>query len=187
MSKITFRADDDLIDQLEERDASKSEIMRDALRTYLDGTQESDSPQEGETVDSVLSARVDKLIEERLGSNSDSVKTQPPTAGIDLTVTLEGSAVEDADTTVDGQVESVDQSDKHTSRTPRDPSESTVTEAVTCGSCGTELNDSDIYCSNCGEKTSHRVFCECGDEIRSDWSFCPECGRRTPAADVLDD
>ena len=37
MSKITFRADDELIEQLEEFDASKSEVMREALRTYLDG------------------------------------------------------------------------------------------------------------------------------------------------------
>lgn len=36
MSKITFRADDELIERIEERDASKSEIMREALRAYLD-------------------------------------------------------------------------------------------------------------------------------------------------------
>ena len=36
MSKITFRADDELITRLEEFDASKSEIMREALRAYLD-------------------------------------------------------------------------------------------------------------------------------------------------------
>ena len=35
MSKITFRADDDLVRQLEEFDASKSEVMREALREYL--------------------------------------------------------------------------------------------------------------------------------------------------------
>jgi uncharacterized Zn finger protein len=43
-----------------------------------------------------------------------------------------------------------------------------------------------VYCPNCGEKASHRVFCDCGDELRSDWAFCPGCGRRTPAADVLE-
>ena len=31
MSKITFRADDELIDELESLDASKSEAMREAL------------------------------------------------------------------------------------------------------------------------------------------------------------
>ena len=36
MSKITFRADDELITRLEEFDDSKSEVMRRALREYLD-------------------------------------------------------------------------------------------------------------------------------------------------------
>ena len=56
----------------------------------------------------------------------------------------------------------------------------------TCSQCGETLSQSHVYCPNCGEKASHRVFCECGDELRSDWGFCPSCGRRTPAADVLD-
>lgn len=36
MGKITFRADDALISRLEEFDASKSEIMRDALREFIE-------------------------------------------------------------------------------------------------------------------------------------------------------
>ncbi|WP_435180134.1 double zinc ribbon domain-containing protein [Halorussus sp. AFM4] len=36
MSKITFRADEELVERIEGRDASKSEIMREALRAYLD-------------------------------------------------------------------------------------------------------------------------------------------------------
>ena len=35
MSKITFRADDELITRIEAMDASKSEVMREALRAYL--------------------------------------------------------------------------------------------------------------------------------------------------------
>ena len=35
MSKITFRADEDLVDRIEALDASKSEVMREALREYL--------------------------------------------------------------------------------------------------------------------------------------------------------
>ncbi|MDB2269388.1 CopG family transcriptional regulator, partial [Halorubrum ezzemoulense] len=34
MSKITFLADDDLVDRLEACDASTSEVMREALRTH---------------------------------------------------------------------------------------------------------------------------------------------------------
>lgn len=36
MSKITFRADDALVEQLDALDASKSEVMREALREFLD-------------------------------------------------------------------------------------------------------------------------------------------------------
>ncbi|NHX34950.1 MULTISPECIES: double zinc ribbon domain-containing protein [Halolamina] len=36
MSKITFRADDALVEQLDVLDASKSEVMREALREFLD-------------------------------------------------------------------------------------------------------------------------------------------------------
>lgn len=36
MSKITFRADEELVERIEARDTSKSEIMREALREYLD-------------------------------------------------------------------------------------------------------------------------------------------------------
>jgi len=55
-----------------------------------------------------------------------------------------------------------------------------------CNQCGDRLDGDHMYCPNCGEKASRRLFCECGDEVRSDWSFCPPCGRRTPAADVLE-
>ncbi|WP_228841044.1 zinc ribbon domain-containing protein, partial [Halorubrum sp. AJ67] len=56
-----------------------------------------------------------------------------------------------------------------------------------CGGCGENVPSDHVYCPNCGEKQSHRAFCECGDELRTDWAFCPGCGRRTPAADVLND
>lgn len=188
MSKITFRADDGLIDQLEEVDTSKSQVMRDALRTYLDGAEETDNPESNKTIDSALTARVDELISDRLGpARSDNPGAQPATPEINLTVNLEGSAVENADTAVDAQVGSAGQSPDHTTRDPHESGDSAAPETVTCGSCGVELSTSDVYCPNCGEKESHRVFCECGDEIRSDWSFCPGCGRRTPAANVLGD
>lgn len=35
MARLTFRADDEMIRQLEEMDASQSEVMREALRQYL--------------------------------------------------------------------------------------------------------------------------------------------------------
>ncbi|MFT4868195.1 MAG: Arc/MetJ-type ribon-helix-helix transcriptional regulator [Candidatus Nanohaloarchaea archaeon] len=43
MSKISFRADEDIEELLEEQDASKSEVIREALREYLeDGPEHED-------------------------------------------------------------------------------------------------------------------------------------------------
>jgi len=61
MSKITFRADDDLIDQLEAFDASKSEVMREALREYLGDASPSasDPPSSASTVSSPTDCKRD--------------------------------------------------------------------------------------------------------------------------------
>lgn len=42
MARLTFRADDEMIRQMEEMDGSRSEVMREALRQYL-STEESSS------------------------------------------------------------------------------------------------------------------------------------------------
>ena len=179
MSKITFRADDDLIAQLEEFDASKSEVMREALREYLGeptaGVGTDDGPRERAetgTLDDILVERIDELIEERLGAHVG------PAGGpqdINVNISLDGDSGE----------KSVAHGEER--KTASVESENAAEEAEeTCKQCGDTLPPSAVYCSNCGEKASHRVFCECGDEIRSDWAFCPSCGRRTPAADVLD-
>jgi len=185
MSKITFRADDDLIRQLEEFDASKSEVMREALRTYLAesdvtgvnvsksvSTGENVSSDTAESLDELIEARVDALIADRL----DTVFT--PTQPQDVNVNI----------SLDGDSASVSHGKAAERKTPVDDSENTSdTGEQACKQCGENLAPDAVYCSNCGEKASHRVFCECGDELRSDWGFCPGCGRRTPAADVLRD
>jgi Arc/MetJ-type ribon-helix-helix transcriptional regulator len=174
MSKITFRADDELIRQLEEFDASKSEVMREALREYLGeptGTTASDAG----SLDDVLAERIDELIEERLG------RTHAPRAPQDINVNIALDGESEA-ATVEGDSEA---SARKTE--PDERANASDAPAETCKQCGEDLPKSAVYCSNCGEKASHRVFCECGDELRSDWSFCPGCGRRTPAADVLKD
>jgi len=188
MSKITFRADDDLVERLETFDASKSEVMRDALREYLDREEGSSDG----AVDTALAERVDELIAERLDARLGARREHPtgtqPT-DVNVNVTLDGVEARNSDVSADAEP------DRNPARTedpaPRKTQEERTgagaqTPRNTCGSCGEEMADEDVYCPNCGEKTSHRVFCECGDEIRSDWSFCPGCGRRTPAADVLD-
>ncbi|WP_018256327.1 double zinc ribbon domain-containing protein [Halomicrobium katesii] len=196
MSKITFRADDDLIDQLEEFDASKSEVMREALREYLEAPDE--SPGAGDasgdadggdgSIDDLIVDRVDAIIEERLNGRLQPRAPQD----VNVNITLEGEnasreAVSDDQSAVshDGRHES-----SHASTDRKTPSREDDSAPAggrkTCGQCGENLTGDHVYCPNCGEKAAHRVFCDCGDELRSDWGFCPSCGRRTPAADVLD-
>ena len=176
MSKITFRADDELIRQLEEFDASKSEVMREALREYLgEPTSGASTPSDAGSLDDVLAERIDELIEERLGRRHAPRAPQD----INVNIALDG---ENGSTTVEEESEGAERKTE-----PKERANASDAAADTCKQCGEELPESAVYCSNCGEKASHRVFCECGDELRSDWSFCPGCGRRTPAADVLKD
>ncbi|ERH12474.1 MAG: hypothetical protein J07HB67_01493 [halophilic archaeon J07HB67] len=63
MSKITFRADDELVEQLEAHDASKSEVLRAALRAYLDGPERE---QAQTATESELASLFDRVLERRL-------------------------------------------------------------------------------------------------------------------------
>ena len=197
MSKITFRADDELIKQLEEFDASKSEVMRDALREYLEThsskTFRSETANSGEeSLDALVADRVDELIGDRLEQSFTPRQPQD----VNVNITLDGGLTQASDettTAVNARSETSHTPSNESSHTPDtrktagDGDENAgVDERKTCTQCGENLSPSHVYCPNCGEKASHRVFCECGDELRSDWGFCPGCGRRTPAADVLD-
>jgi len=173
MSKITFRADDDLVDQLEGLEASKSEIMRDALRSYLSDASQAGQPTAATTdqngvdpIDDLIRDRVDTLL-------SDRLQAQQSRGPQDVNITI----------AVDG-----DDAGRNTGVT-QPPTEQPVAADrghSECGQCGETVDSDHVYCPNCGEKASQRSFCECGDELRSDWAFCPSCGRRTPAANVLD-
>ncbi|QAU12868.1 CopG family transcriptional regulator [Halorubrum sp. BOL3-1] len=191
MSKITFRADDGLVDRLEACDASKSEVMREALRTYLDGEDAASDAPAG-SVDDALADRVDELIaerlEERLGpAHGAATPSHTPgsTGEVNVNVTLDAPSTEsdDRDDGVRVTRETAADADSSGRKTDR----SAETRENVCGGCGENVPSEHVYCPNCGEKQSHRAFCECGDEFRTDWAFCPGCGRRTPAADVLDD
>ncbi len=171
MSKITFRADDDLVKRIESLDASKSEVMREALRQYLDGSESTD---EEPTLDAVVANRVDELVDQRLATD---VTGRDGGRDINVNVTLEG-----AGTTRAREEPSTAGTEERTQPTPADAGHA----ENTCHQCGESLDGGHVYCPNCGEKATHRVFCDCGDELRSDWAFCPGCGRRTPSADVLD-
>jgi Arc/MetJ-type ribon-helix-helix transcriptional regulator/predicted RNA-binding Zn-ribbon protein involved in translation (DUF1610 family) len=190
MSKITFRADDELITRLEEFDASKSEVLRDALREYLDrhgDPVETDTRSDG-SLDELVADRIDELVADRLEASFTPRQPQD----INVNVTLDGAQAGTPDgVNVEREASrTVSNESSHEtseSKTDVDGGENSITEERnTCTQCGEDLSPSHVYCPNCGEKSARRVFCECGDEIRSDWSFCPGCGRRTAAADVLD-
>ncbi|MFB6194964.1 MAG: zinc ribbon domain-containing protein [Haloplanus sp.] len=167
MSKITFRADDDLVERLEAFDASKSEVMREALRTYLDDA-------EREEPTDPTPGRLETLLAEHAFAPRD-----PPE--ISVNVTIDGDTADPSDVSVERGAETAE---RKTQRENAD--DDPKTQRKTCSQCGEEMSSGHVYCPNCGEKSAHRVFCDCGDELRSDWAFCPSCGRRTPAADVLD-
>jgi predicted transcriptional regulator/predicted RNA-binding Zn-ribbon protein involved in translation (DUF1610 family) len=165
MSKITFRADDELIGELETLETSKSEAMREALRAYLARNEEPAT----DSLDVIVAERVDALIDERMEAFTPS---QPH--DVNVNITLDGDSVEASEERPQER------------KTSRAPVQTESDARKTCAQCGEEIDEEHVYCPNCGEKAAHRVFCDCGDELRSDWGFCPGCGRRTPAADVLD-
>lgn len=207
MSKITFRADDELVDRLEACDASKSEVMREALRAHLDGAEAGASASDAsdasaESVDDALADRVDELIAERLDAALDERVGPATGAGapayahgspgdVNVNVTLDAPSAEptDADEAVRVTRETADDAESSARKTDASAESGPGAQPgeSACGGCGETVPREHVYCPNCGEKQSHRAFCECGDELRTDWAFCPGCGRRTPAADVLKD
>ena len=182
MSKITFRADDDLVSRIEALDASKSEVMREALRSYLDRTERETASEPtadaSTTIDELLTDRLETLVDEREQTHQPPAVAAPP----DITVNVSVDGASSEEVSVDHEA-----STEHRKTRPEsEPPATARAESTECAQCGEKVSDSHVYCPNCGNKASHRLFCECGDEIQSDWSFCPSCGRRTPSADVLD-
>ena len=197
MSKITFRADDDLVERLESCDASKSEVMRRALRAYLEAD---DDPADGsvdaavaDRVDDLIAERLDEALNERLGaahtpSGPAQTPSEPSEVNVNVTLDVPHASESDARVTRETSNETRETSNGGKPKTRKTPGSSGLqTNENACSGCGESVPVNHVYCPNCGEKQSHRAFCECGDEIRTDWAFCPGCGRRTPAADVLND
>jgi Arc/MetJ-type ribon-helix-helix transcriptional regulator/RNA polymerase subunit RPABC4/transcription elongation factor Spt4 len=189
MSKITFRADDNLVDELERFDASKSEVLRRALREYLEnreddvGAERSERDPESESIDDIVAERVDTLVERRLAERTASGGGQD----INVNISLDGERSTTERTEPSGRkTRDRDAHDATDAQDAADAPDRPADGRNTCGQCGESVSSDHVYCPNCGEKASHRVFCDCGDELRTDWAFCPSCGRRTPAADVLD-
>lgn len=160
MSKITFRADDALVERLDDLDASKSEVMREALREFLDRQPGTGSPSRGAeaTTAEPVASRVDELLEERLAE--DTARD----VNVNISIDGPGDAAVDAEADV-----ATDTEDENT-----------------CSQCGHTVGEEHAFCPNCGEEHNPTPHCECGEEISGDWAFCPGCGRRSPASDVYD-
>ncbi|RKD98166.1 double zinc ribbon domain-containing protein [Halopiger aswanensis] len=220
MSKITFRADDDLVEELEALETSKSEAMREALRAYLedevsgvsvrngsDGAETETTARADETaIDDLVRERVDELLTERLAElehNAHGRERQPRAQSsqpqdVNVTIALEDGRARRVDEAQDSASSRAQaRSDSRPAREsehghdhsqqPQDgPQSRTQSRQHTCGQCGEDVDSEHVFCPNCGEKVSRRLFCDCGDELRSDWAFCPSCGRRTASADVLE-
>ncbi|MFP4174384.1 MAG: zinc ribbon domain-containing protein [Halobacteriales archaeon] len=175
-SKITFRVSDDLLERVDRIDESRSEIMRDALRTYLEGERESNERREPSrntrpTLDTVLRDMVEKVVEEAVDERLGARGGQGARDGVNVTVNV-------PETRRGGERQEVDEGvESHT-----DDEEGA---RKTCPQCGEVVDEEHVHCPNCGAKASGRVFCDCGDEVRTDWSFCPSCGRRTPTSHAL--
>lgn len=182
MSKITFRADDDLVDAVEALDASKSEIMRNALRAYLEGHAENSPEAVGhsvaeESLDQIVTRRVDELLEERLHDDHQS------NHDVHVYVDVDGSDAISSTTDrspAPGTADKPPASGSSTHRSGTEPSQQT------CAQCGINLDPDHVYCPNCGEHATPTFHCECGEVLQPDWSFCPACGRRTASTEYLE-
>jgi Arc/MetJ-type ribon-helix-helix transcriptional regulator len=213
MSKLTFRADDELVSRLEAFDTSKSEVLREALREYIERHADTTAGRSADTdvggridevlverIDDILAERIDDALTERVHTPAGHRERAHRAQDINVNITVDrpnSEAVSGAETDSAADVNATGDVSRAASnesshgaaggKTGPADNESTAGEGRRrCTQCGESLSPSHVHCPNCGEKASHRVFCDCGDELRSDWGFCPGCGRRTPTADVLD-
>jgi len=165
MSKITFRADDDLVERVEAVDASKSEVMRQALRAYLDDEPATGSGSStlgaGTSLDEMLAVRVDELVEEHLAAQRAAERDV--NVNVNLDPAVRGRQAPGAQSAAQA-------------REPED-------EKLTCTQCGEEVEADHEYCPNCGAKANGPDVCACGIELSPDWAYCPACGR--PAAQAV--
>ena len=209
MSKVTFRADDDLVARLDALEVSKSEAMRQALRSYLDDAERDTSHRQSDdppsnvndrpfgSFDAMLTDRIDERIDHRLSALLSDHRNRKPAEATPVTVnvTLDGAGVQTdrsteptSETNTANTTAGTDEPKTNSANSAAEPRKTPPArsdESTECGQCGETVASEHVFCPNCGQKAVHRLFCECGDEIRSDWAFCPSCGRRTPAADVL--
>ena len=145
MSKITFRADEDLVERVEHLDASKSEVMRAALRTYL---------------------------EREAGDDPADDPADAPARDVNVNVTIETPEASDAEVTAEatretghGERRQGPGDGTNTERSCAQCGEGLAREHVYCPNCGEkathrffcdcgdELRSDWSHCPSCGRRT----------------------------------
>ncbi|UIP00484.1 zinc ribbon domain-containing protein [Halobaculum sp. CBA1158] len=188
MSKITFRADSDLVDRLDEFEASKSEVMREALRAYLDDAERRDAvgsgsdgvAEERSPLDDALAARVDELVTARLdeefgtrrgdrggyadrGRPSRTPRVADTVPSVDLTVNVDGVGAG-----VDGPADG----DETTATAPNAPA-----TTANDGSRSETDRETEAAAGTASDADS-RSCAQCGEDVSDDHVFCPNCGEK---------
>ncbi len=147
MSKITFRADDALIARIEAMDASKSEVMREALHSYFD-----DHSSEADSLDALITDRIDQHLAERLDHE-----------GSDVAIAVSTEDDEPADTQSDESDRFPESTSSVSNRCDQcgRTLDSEHAYCPNCGrkavntrcECGDELHSDWAFCPNCGRRT----------------------------------
>ena len=184
MSKITFRADDELVERLEAHDASKSEVMRQALRAYLDdpgrdtGRRADPDPELTELFDRLLERRLRALLTETAESTDTGRERRPPARerrepGVVVNVRRERAGVSNgrerrrAETLGDRLSDTFDDSVSDTEGGP-----------VSDGS-GRGVSDApERRASDASDGSTDRSCSQCGTELSDSHVYCPNCGEK---------
>lgn len=142
VSKITFRADDALVEQLDALDASKSEVMREALREFLDRHPSVGGEREVTTV----AASVDEQVE-----------TVTPELTVNISLDGAGEATDDRDAE-----SSVDVNRENACKQCGEALNAEHSFCPNCGEehrrqprceCGEEILSDWAFCPGCGRRS----------------------------------
>ena len=198
MGKITFRADDDLVADLEAFDTSKSEVMRQALREYLVTHQPSDTGSGREStgatesanahghatdsLDAFLEERIDAMLADRLGMESGPRGAQD----VNVTISLEGVRHTDGVETRVGDVQPPASSrtaaverDDHQEFAGEDRARQSTAERppASRGESGRKTHPDRAGTSH-ARPADGRHCSGCGTALGDDHVFCPNCGEK---------
>ncbi|MDY6776123.1 MAG: zinc-ribbon domain-containing protein [Halobacteria archaeon] len=147
-SKITFRVSDDLIERVDRIDESRSEIMRRALRDYLDScSRPRETRNTSESLDSLISQRVEEIIDEKLRDTDAFTSQTDPNPESQSRAQSDRLSDIDAVSSCSQCGESLDDDCVYC------PNCGTKVSRVFC-ECGDEVRSDWRFCPSCGRRTS---------------------------------